>query len=163
MRPLSNCISIEGASMMNRRERAIATAELEMGLADFWHDVDTNWGKNAGLYYAPEGVYKSGKLHLEGREAIQDFYSWREARGERVAVHGFSNFRAEFDGEGTATAHWYMLLWAADGVAPLESTAPTRISRATEIFRWDETEGRWMCTRRELVNLFKGGQQLNFS
>jgi hypothetical protein len=148
---------------MNRTERAIATAELEMGLADFWHDVDVNWGRKAGSYYAPEGVYHSGKLHLEGREAIQGFYGWREARGERVAVHGFSNFRAEFDDEGRATATWYMLLWGADGAAPLPSGPPTRISRATESFRWDESERRWLCTRRELVNLFKGGAQLNFS
>lgn len=148
---------------MSRRERAAATAELEMGLADFWHDVDTNWGRNAGDYYAPEGVYSSGKLHLEGREAIQGFYSWREDRGERVAVHAYSNFRAEFDDKGGATANWYMLLWAADGAAPHESTAPTRISRATEHFRWDESEQRWLCTRRQLVNLFKGGAQLNFT
>ena len=148
---------------MNRRERAIATAELEMGLADFWHDVDTNWGRHAADYYAPEAVYKSGRLNLEGREEIQKFYSWREDRGARVAVHAFSNFRAEFDDVGGATAHWYMLLWAVDGEAPLESEVPTRISRATETFRYDEGEGRWLCTRRELVNLFKGGNQLNFS
>jgi len=148
---------------MNRQERALATAELEMGLADFWHDVDTNWGRDAGSYYAPEGVYVSGKLNLEGREAIQGFYTWRENRGERVAVHAFSNFRAEFDGTGGATAHWYMLLWGADGPAPHPSEPPTRISRAAETFRWDETEQRWLCTRRELVNLFKGGGQLNFS
>jgi hypothetical protein len=148
---------------MNRRERAIATAELEMGLADFWHDVDTNWGRNASDYYAPEAVYKSGKLNLEGREEIQKFYSWREDRGERVAVHAYSNFRAEFDDAGGATANWYMLLWAADGAAPRESEVPTRISRATETFRYDEEAGRWLCTRRELVNLFRGGNQLNFS
>lgn len=148
---------------MNRRERALATAELEMGLADFWHDVDTNWGRGAGQYYAPEAVYKSGKLNLEGREAIQNFYSWREGRGERVAVHGYTNFRAEFDDNGGAVANWYMLLWAADGEAPQPSTTPTRISRATETFRYDEAEGRWLCTRRELVNLFRGDNQLNFS
>ena len=149
--------------MMNRRERAAATAELEMGLADFWHDVDTNWGRNASDYYAPDAVYSSGKLNLEGREAIQNFYSWREDRGARVAVHAYSNFRADFDDAGGATATWYMLLWAADGEAPRESEAPTRISRATEIFRWDDQAQRWLCTRRDLVNLFRGGAQLNFS
>ena len=148
---------------MNRRERAIATAELEMGLADFWHDVDSNWGRQAGDYYADDAVYSSGRLNLVGREEIQKFYSWREQRGARVAVHAFSNFRAEFDDAGGATANWYMLLWGADGEAPRESTAPTRISRATETFRWDETGQRWLCTRRELVNLFRGGEQLNFS
>jgi len=148
---------------MNRRDRAIATAELEMGLADFWHDVDTNWGRNAGDYYAPDAVYVSGRMNLVGREEIQKFYSWREGRGARVAVHAFGNFRAEFDGAGGAVATWYMLLWAVDGEAPLPSEVPTRISRATEIFRYDEAAGRWLCTRRELENLFRGGNQLNFS
>lgn len=148
---------------MNRKDRALASAELELGLADFWHDVDTNWGRQAGDYYAPEAVYISGRLNLEGREAIQNFYGWREARGERVAVHAFSNFRAVFDEAGGATATWYMLLWAADGAAPRDSEPPTRISRATETFRFDTEQHRWLCTRRELVNLFKGGAQLNFS
>lgn len=148
---------------MNRKDRAAATAELQMGLADFWHDVDTNWGRRAGEYYAPEGVYRSGKLDLVGREAIQGFYSWREDRGERVAVHAFSNFRADFEDGERAVAHWYMLLWAADGPAPQDSTVPTRISRATEEFRFDVDAGRWLCTSRVLENLFKGGAQLNFS
>jgi hypothetical protein len=148
---------------MNRRERAAATAELEMGLADFWHDVDNNWGRKAGDYYAPEAAYRSGKLNLEGREAIQGFYGWREGRGARVSIHAFTNFRAEFDDAGGATATWFMLLWAADGEAPLDSRVPTRISQATETFRWDEAEGRWLCTLRELKNLFRGGDQLNFS
>ena len=128
---------------MNRRERAIVIVELEMGLVDFWHDVDTNWGRRAGEYYAPEAVYASGRLLLEGREAIQDFYGWREARGARVAVHAFSNFRAEFDGEGRVTVHWYMLLWGADGEVSLESSVLIWISRAIESFRWDEVEGCW--------------------
>ena len=148
---------------MNRRERAIATAELEMGLADFWHDVDNNWGRRASEYYAPEAVYRSGRLNLEGRDAIQGFYSWREDRGVRVSIHAFTNFRADFDDAGGATATWFMLLWAADGEAPLDSRVPTRISQATETFRWDEAEGRWLCTLRELKNLFRGGDQLNFS
>jgi hypothetical protein len=146
---------------MNRRERALATAELQQGLADFWHDVDVNWGKNASRFYSEEGVYESGKLKLEGREAIQRFYDWREERGERVAVHAFTNFRAEFDDKGGAVANWYMLLYAADGAAPQPSAPASRISRATEHYRWDEKEARWLCTYRKLENLFKGDAQLN--
>lgn len=146
---------------MNRRERALATAELEQGLADFWHDVDTAWGRNAWQFYSEDAVYESGKLRLEGREAIQRFYSWREDRGERVAVHAVTNFRAEFDGEGGAVATWYMLLYAADGAAPQPSVAASRISRATEHYRYDEAERRWLCTHRRLDNLFKGDAQLN--
>src|SRR5688500_13037015 len=103
---------------MDRRERLLATAELEQGLADFWHDVDVAWGEKASQFYSEDGVYESGRLRLEGREAIQRFYSWREDRGARVAVHAVANFRAEFDDNGGAIATWYMLLYAADGEAP---------------------------------------------
>lgn len=146
---------------MNRSERALATAELQQGLADFWHDVDTDWGRRASEFYSADGVYESGRLRLEGREAIQRFYSWREDRGARTAVHAFTNFRAEFDDAGGATATWYMLLYAADGAPPRPSEAPSRISRATERYRWDEAGQRWLCTHRRLEKLFEGGAQLN--
>ena len=145
---------------MNRKDRALATAELEQGLADFWHDVDTAWGRNASQFYSEDAVYESGKLRLEGREAIQRFYSWREDRGARTAVHAVANFRAEFDDEGGAIANWYMLLYAADGKPPQPSAAPSRISRATEHYRWDAAQQRWLCTHRKLENLFKGEAQL---
>jgi hypothetical protein len=47
--------------------------------------------------------------------------------------------------------------------SPARKQRPTRISRATEKFRWDEEAGRWLCIERVLVNLFRGGEQLNFS
>ena len=51
---------------MNRRERAIATAELEMGLTDFWHDVDTNWGRNAGERFTQQCDMFSQRLENAG-------------------------------------------------------------------------------------------------
>ena len=146
---------------MDRKERLLAIAELEQGLNDFWHDVDANWGRNAAQFYSEDCLYESGKLRIEGREGIEKFYSWREDRGARSAVHAVANFRAQFDGEGGAIAHWYMLLYAADGEPPHPSVAPSRISRATEHYRFDEAEQRWLCTYRRLDNLFKGDAQLN--
>jgi hypothetical protein len=146
---------------MDATSRLLATAELERGLADFWHDVDTQWGRNAWRFYAEDAVYESEPLRLVGREAIQRFYSWREARGERTAVHGVLNFRAEFEGDHYAVATWYMLIYAADGVPPHPSESPSRISRVTENYRWSEEEKRWLCTRRHVENLFRGGAQLN--
>jgi hypothetical protein len=146
---------------MDQTQRLLATAQLQANLLDFWYDVDHAWGGKASDYYSEDGVYESGKLRLEGRAAIQKFYSWREERGARVSVHGVLNFRAQFDDNGGATSTWYMLLYAADGEAPQQSTAPTRLSLATEHYRWHEGEGRWLCTRRNLDNLFKGDAQLN--
>jgi hypothetical protein len=150
----------KGRAAMNRTEKLLAVVELEQNLLKFWDDVDNNWGENASLYYAPEGEWVSGRSVFRGREEIQKFYSAREARGERVSVHGVLNFEADVHDDGTATARWYMLLYAADGKAPLPSEAPTRLSRATETFRYDEGEQRWLCTRRTFDLLFVGGNQL---
>lgn len=146
---------------MDRTGRLLAIAELEQNLADFWHDVDTDWGRNASLFYAEDAVYEAYPLRLVGREAIQGFYSWREGRGDRTAVHGVLNFRADFEDDHHAVATWYMLLYAADGTAPHPSEPPSRLSRVTENYRWDEAEQRWLCTRRYVENLFRGGAQLN--
>lgn len=146
---------------MDRTQQLLAIAELQRGLADFWHDVDTQWGRKASQFYSEDAVYEAAPLRLEGREAIQRFYTWREGRGERTAVHGVLNFRADFEDADHAVATWYMLLYAADGTPPHPSEPPSRLSRVTEHYRRDEAEGRWLCTRRFVQNLFQGGAQLN--
>lgn len=146
---------------MNRQEQLLAGLELQANLADYWADVDTAWGTRAGEYYTQDAVFDSGRLKLEGRDAIQRFYSWREDRGDRVAVHAVTNFRATFDDEGGAVGHWYMLLYAADGKPVLPTHSPVRISRITDHYKRDPVSGRWLCSYRRLETLFQGGSLLN--
>jgi hypothetical protein len=146
---------------MNRQEQLLAGLELQANLADYWADVDTAWGTRAGEYYTHDAVFESGRLELAGREAIQRFYSWRENRGDRVAVHAVTNFRATFDDEGGAVAHWYMLLYAADGKPVLPTHSPVRISRVTDHYVKEPATGRWLCRYRRLETLFQGGSLLN--
>lgn len=147
---------------MNRQQQLLAALELEADLADYWHDVDTAWGTKAGSYYTHDAVFEAGRLKLEGREAIQRFYSWREDRGDRTAVHAVTNFRATFDDQGAAaTANWYMLLYAADGVPVLPTHSPVRISRMTDHYVREAASGRWLCKYRRFDTLFEGGALLN--
>lgn len=147
---------------MNRQQQLLAALELEADLADYWHDVDTAWGAKAGSYYTDDAVFEAGRLKLQGREAIQRFYSWREDRGARTAVHAVTNFRATFDDQGdTATANWYMLLYAADGVPVLPTHSPVRISRMTDHYVREAASGRWLCKYRRFDTLFEGGALLN--
>lgn len=146
---------------MNRQQQLLAALELEADLADYWHDVDTAWGTKAGEYYTHDAVFEAGRLKLAGREAIQRFYSWREDRGARTAVHAVTNFRATFDDQGGVTANWYMLLYAADGEPVLPTHSPVRISRMTDHYVRDEGKGRWLCRYRRFDTLFEGGALLN--
>ena len=38
-------------------ERIALTQQLYGLVVDYWHDVDTNWGRNAPNYFAPDGVF----------------------------------------------------------------------------------------------------------
>jgi len=146
---------------LDRQQQLLAALELQADLADYWADVDTAWGTRAGEYYTADAVFESGRLKLEGREAIQRFYSWREDRGPRTAVHAVTNFRATFDDQGGAVAHWYMLLYAADGEPVLPTHSPVRVSRITDQYQKDPTSGRWLVRYRRLQTLFEGGSLLN--
>jgi hypothetical protein len=146
---------------MNRQQQLLSALEMEADLADYWHDVDTAWGTRAGEYYTQDAVFEAGRLRLEGREAIQRFYSWREGRGARTAVHAVTNFRAVFDDQGGAVANWYMLLYAADGEPVLPTHSPVRISRMTDQYLQDAASGRWLCKYRRFETLFEGGALLN--
>lgn len=146
---------------MTKSQQLLAALEIQADLADYWHDVDTNWGADASSYYTEDGVFEAGRLKLEGRAAIQKFYSWREDRGARVAAHAVTNFRAAFEADGTVTATWYMLLYAADGVPVLPTHSPVRISRMTDRYIRDADNDRWLCRHRLFETLFEGGALLS--
>ena len=69
--------------------------ELTALVVDYWFDVDFNWGRGAAAFYLDDGVFAIGELRMQGRDAIRDFYAWREGRGERTARHVVTNFRLE--------------------------------------------------------------------
>lgn len=146
---------------MDRQEKLMLSLELQTDLAEYWHDVDANWGNNAGSYYTDDAVFEAGKLKLEGREAIQNFYNWREGRGPRTALHVMTNFRLVSATTDKVTASWYMQIFAADGEGVLPTHPPVRICRMTDQFDYDEKAKRWLCTYRLFETLFEGGSLLD--
>ncbi len=53
------------------------TRVLHALLVDYWHDVDTNWGRNAPDYYTEDARFVGSAAAYEGREKIRAFYQWR--------------------------------------------------------------------------------------
>jgi hypothetical protein len=92
--------------------------ELEV---DYWYDVDFNWGRTAHTLYLADGVFVIDNARIEGRDAIAEFYGWREKRGERTARHVVTNFRLERLAGTSATLRCILLLYAADGRPVLPS------------------------------------------
>lgn len=140
---------------MNRTERLLATQELQALLMEYWHDVDTNWGRTAGDYYTDDAVFEGPEASYIGKAKIRQFYAWREQRGKRTAVHAASNYRANFHDDDNATCTWYLILYAADGVPILPTHPPITISLVTDRMR--RVDGRWLCTHRKFVTWFQGG------
>ena len=140
---------------MNRTERLLATQELNLLLSEYWHDIDTNWGRNAPDYYTDDAQFVGAEASYVGKEKIREFYQWREKRGARTVVHAVTNFRAHFDGDDRADCTWYLLLWAADGVPVLPTHPPITISLATDLYV--RRDGKWLCTYRRFEHLFEGG------
>jgi len=126
---------------------------LALQLADYWHEIDFNGGAGASAYYTPDAEFHGQFASYLGVEKIQQFYDWRRERGARLSVHGFSNFRARFTGEGMAEATNFLYLYARDGVAPQPSHVPVTISLATD--RYVLENGRWLCTYRRFEHLFE--------
>lgn len=137
-------------------QRLQIARELELQLADFWHDVDTNWGRQAADFYTEDGVFEASEQIYRGREKIRQFYEYRISRGARVAAHTVTNFRALPVSETEATTTWYLVLYANDGEPILPSAPPIQIALATDHCIKCE-DGRWRYRHRKFETWFKGG------
>lgn len=139
---------------MTDRDVLELNAQLALQLADYWHEIDFNGGRNASSYYAPEAEFHGQFASYHGVEKIQQFYDWRVNQGPRLSVHSFTNFRAWFTGPDSAEATNFLFLYAANGVKVLPSHAPITISLATD--KYVRVDGRWLCTYRRFEHLFEG-------
>ncbi len=137
-------------------ERLRITRELEIQLADFWHDVDTNWGRQAAEFYTEDGVFEASEQIYVGREKIREFYEYRITRGARVAAHTIANFRAVPQSPTEAVSTWYLLLYAHDGEPVQLSAPPIQIALATDHSVRCE-DGQWRYKHRKFESWFKGG------
>ena len=127
--------------------------ELSMQLANYWHEIDFNGGRDASSYYTEDAEFHGQYASYLGVDKIQQFYDWRVKRGSRLSVHSFTNFRAWFTGDDTAEATNFLILYARDGEKILKSHEPVTISLATD--RYVKRDGKWLCTYRRFEHLFE--------
>ena len=141
--------------MLTTEDRIRAKQELEMLLNDYWYDVDTNWGRNAGDYYTDDAIFESTRASYHGKKKIQQFYQFRLDRGPRVAIHQVTNFRVTLTSADEATCHWYLTLYAMDGTPILPTNPPIQV--AMMIDHCVKIDGRWLVKHRKFETWFEGG------
>ena len=141
---------------MYSHERAKIAEEIQIRLHDFWHDVDTNWGRNAAEFYTDDGVFEASRNSYRGRQRIAEFYAYRLSRGPRIAAHVVTNFRVEIQSPDAVISHWFLLLYAHDGEPILPTAPPIQTARATDqCVRGPD--GVWRYKHRKFQSLFEGG------
>jgi hypothetical protein len=142
--------------MHDFKMRAALAQELQAILIEYWHDIDTNWGRNAGMYYTEDAEFIGEAATYSGRAKIEEFYAWRVKQGPRLAVHAVSNLRVEREESDRPRATWYLLLYAANGEPILPTHPPITISLVTDDYVRGPG-GEWLCSRRQFKTLFQGG------
>ena len=142
--------------MVTRSSCLPVVLEISSLIADYWFDVDHNWGRTAHLLYTSDGIFAIGETRMENPEAVRAFYSWRESRGARQARHVVSNLRVLMATPTQAEVDLIMCLYAADGVAVLESKPPILIADVqAQCVR--AADGHWYFASHILKPVFAGG------
>jgi hypothetical protein len=140
---------------MDTLERLQIISDIEELSIDYWHDVDTNWGRNAHEYYTEDGSYTTSVQTRTGRDAIRNFYEVRENRGDRVARHLINNHKITIHDRNRVSAVWVLSLFAADGKPTLPSKPAIMMADVhDEIVRGPD--GRWRYKSRAIKALFLG-------
>jgi hypothetical protein len=129
--------------------------DLHQKLVRYWHDVDFNWGRDAGGYYTQDAVFEGEGFAYTGRAEIEEFYAFRRERGPRVVLHAVINFSGAFESDSRATAAWVCMLYAHDGEPPQASAPPINISLVHDVYVREG--GEWLVKRRSWSTLFQGG------
>jgi hypothetical protein len=129
--------------------------ELHAREADYWYEVDHNFGRAAAALYQHDGTFTIADTVFRGRDEIAGFYRRREERGPRTARHAIANPRISHAEAGVANLEYIMLLYADDGVPLLEATSPVMIADVTTAYV--NAEGTWSVRARTLRPIFEGG------
>lgn len=136
---------------------------LEQLSIEYWDCVDVENGQGIGQLWTEEAVLNLADKELVGRDAVVGFYEWRRNRGPRVSLHAVVNFRCEFEADDIAKVSTGILLFGADGVAPVKGTMPLAILRSRDVCKRGD-DGRWRYQSRSLIGLFEGaGSSLPFN
>jgi hypothetical protein len=103
---------------------SLLIVELHALEADYWYEVDQNFGRAAEAFYEHDGTFTIAETVFRGRDEIAGFYRRREERGPRTARHAIANPRISHAGDDVASFEYIMLLYADDGVPVIEAKAP---------------------------------------
>lgn len=114
--------------------RALLRAELSAVVTDLWFEIDHRDGAAAADFFTADARLTFSRHTLRGRDEIAAVYRTRAARGPRVSRHLVSNLHVVRHDLDTAETLSVLVLHAADGAAPIPSTAPLLVADVHDHF-----------------------------
>lgn len=123
-------------------------------IAEFAHRLDRLGGSTVADLFTPDGHYTIDGASLEGRDAIRRGFAARAGRGPRTSRHVTTDVRIESRDDNRVTVTSVMLLWAADGHAPILGTAPMAVIDVADVIT-RQPDATWLFARRTLTSIFR--------
>jgi hypothetical protein len=129
---------------------------VQQRLIDYWWDVDCNGAREAASFYTQDCLYQMCEHRMDGPAAVQGYYAFRTARGERLVRHVLTNLRTRSGSGGEATVQGILTVYAADGSPVLPSAPPILLADNQATFVRD-AGGTWRMRLHRIDALFRGG------
>ena len=135
---------------MDITERLADRLAIERLNHDFGYHLD-HGGEDAFVdLFTPDAIYRSGAAIRDGHETIRAFFADRAAAG-RLSRHVLTGLRIDFLSLDRATGTSVGTTYAADGPAPVRSTAPFLVGDIADVYvRTD----KWRIAERRITAVF---------
>jgi hypothetical protein len=146
---------------MNTHEEADLWHALYCLEARYWHEVDSNRGRNAHEFYVPDGLMVVGHNRFQGRDKIKEFYEWRQRMAttsisSTTTRHLINNLFVEPRDDGRAKVLGIVSFYSAAVRAPApQCKPPTLVADLVNECVLDG-DSRWQFKSHTLQPVFMG-------
>lgn len=125
--------------------------EIERLVHQTWWNTDAESGVGGESFFTPDAVIAMPARSMSGQGEIVAGLKARLSRGPRLSRHLVQNLVVDPTAVG-AIARYAILLYAANGVAPMEIPGFQAIADVDDDFVLQD--GRWLIRHRRLTTVF---------
>lgn len=141
----------------NSPETRNALVDLQLLLADYWREVDSNGAVNAGSFFTEDGIFEVGDIQTyHGPAGVNEFHRTRLARGARTTMHTFSNVTVELETPDRAAMSAVTVNYGADGTPPITELAGPSLVAQLRITAERGKDGAWRFSSMRGEPMFIG-------
>ncbi|WP_187368961.1 nuclear transport factor 2 family protein [Baekduia soli] len=142
---------------MDDLERTVAERACERLIVDYARLVDFGNASGIADLFTEDGVWIGSDLHLDGREAIREWFVEREALSRRVSRHVFTNIGVDVLSPDEAQSICYMINYRRDrrdggDELPVAGDIPKWVGECHD--RFARTADGWRFTQRRVEVAF---------